>query len=668
MQPINNAQDIVGLFPTSVSQIKQLISTTLTSADHAICAIITIPDHERTFDNTARTFDTVNDHLSRLGGILSTIMYTNTDATLRTAAQEGLLERASFSIDKLIYNKPLFKAFEYYATHQAADEKLNDEETYFLKLTLDNAKKIGLFLPDNEQAKIKELIKKLNKLELEFENNINTSMQEIPIPEAELTGLSPEAISSLTTKNVDNITYKVLNTSYPVVTNVLEHCSVESTRKKIWEAFSNRAYPANEKVLHDIIQLRDELARMLHYKTYAHYDIDLMMAESPENVKRFLATIEPRAIKKAAHEFETYSKELPEGVTLTTDHKIKPWDFGYLKSWYKKKQYNLDSRYIAEFFPVESTLTNMFRVYETLLGLSFEKIPVAGLWDKEVSAIAIRSTADQTIRGYLLLDLFPRPNKYTHACFNPLTPSLKKADGTFVPGSGIVIANFPHPTPTQPALLKHDDVVTFFHEFGHALHAILGATELASFSGTSVKDDFVETPSQMFEEWMWNPDIIKSISKHYKTGEHLPDHVIAMMVQLKNFDSGMFVTRQLALTHLSLDYFTGAPQDLQKIMFDYFKALSPYVQLIPENHFYASFGHLGQGNYGSKYYNYLWSKFYALDLFETIKENGLLNPAIGTKLVEKVLGRGGSCPPQDCLRDFLGRETRSDAFFKNLGM
>ena len=191
---------------------------------------------------------------------------------------------------------------------------------------------------------------------------------------------------------------------------------------------------------------------------------------------------------------------------------------------------------------------------------------------------------------------------------------------------------------------------------------------MASFSGTNVKEDFIETPSQMFEEWMWDPEVIKSISKHYKTGEHLPDDIIAMMVRLKNFDSGMFVSRQLALTNMSLDYFMGADKDLQKIMFDYYAKLQPYVELLPDNHSYASFGHLASSNYGSKYYNYLWAKFYALDLFEAIKEQGLLNPAIGTKLVQAILGRGGSQPPQNLLHNFLGREPRSDAFFKNFGM
>lgn len=668
MHEINSAQDIVALFPTSTEALKKLVSSTLATCDQEISAIIAVPNQEKNFKNTARAFDTTNGRMARLGGILSVIMNTNQDAGLRAAAQEGLIEQANFSVEKLVYNKPLFKALEYYITNKSGTENLNEEEKYFLTQTMNNAQKNGLFLSDNEQATIKEFIKELTKLEIDFNNNINNALQEIPVEESALEGLSPEAINSLKTKTEHGITYRILNTTYPVVTNVLEHCSVEETRKKIWHAFANRAYPTNDALLQNIITLRHKLAQSLHYPSYAHYDIHLMMAQTPENVKKFLESIEQRAIKKGNNEIKEFVKDLPAGVTLTKDGLIKPWDFGYIKSWYKKKNYKLDSRYIAEFFPVESTLENIFKIYETFLGLTFEKVPVAGAWDKDVTAIAIRQTPDKKILGYLLLDLFPRPNKYTHACFSGLTPSLKTADGTRIPGSGVVIANFPHATPTQPALLKHEDVVVFFHEFGHAIHAILGATELASFSGTNVKDDFVETPSQMFEEWMWTPEIIQSISKHYKTGEHLPQNVIDVMVKLKNFDSGNFVCRQLALTNMSLDYFTGINKNLQSIMFDYYTKLQPRVQLIPENHSYASFGHLASGNYGSKYYNYLWSKFYALDLFESIKEQGLLNPAVGTKLVQSLLGRGGSCPPQNCLHDFLGREPRSDAFFRNLGM
>jgi len=218
----------------------------------------------------------------------------------------------------------------------------------------------------------------------------------------------------------------------------------------------------------------------------------------------------------------------------------------------------------------------------------------------------------------------------------------------------------------KPALLPHTDVVTFFHEFGHALHGLLGSTEMAGFSGTNVKSDFVEMPSQMLEEWMWDKGIIKDISNHYKTGNGLPEAMLDTMIMLKNLDSGDFVKRQLTFAKTALEYFKdGRSKDTTAIMRKFQKELRPYIAAMPEDNFQYSFGHLT--GYASKYYGYLWSKVYALDLFDYIKAHGLLDENVGKRYVECILSKGGSRPPQDLLREFLGREPNSTAFFKDLG-
>jgi thimet oligopeptidase len=229
-----------------------------------------------------------------------------------------------------------------------------------------------------------------------------------------------------------------------------------------------------------------------------------------------------------------------------------------------------------------------------------------------------------------------------------------------------VIANFPKATKDSPALLKRDDVITFFHEFGHAIHTLLGTTKLISQAGTHVKTDFVETPSQMLEEFMWDPHILESVTKHYKTGEKLPKETIEKIMELKRFDSGIFVLGQLYYAFLSLDLFKkGADKDIKAIARKLKDEINPFIAYNDKNNFYASFGHLT--GYGAKYYSYMWSKVFALDLFDHIKNKGYFS-GIGQQYADAVLAQGGSVNPFVLLERFLSRKPNQDAFIKDLGL
>jgi thimet oligopeptidase len=279
-----------------------------------------------------------------------------------------------------------------------------------------------------------------------------------------------------------------------------------------------------------------------------------------------------------------------------------------------------------------------------------------------------------------MLDLFPRPNKYSHAAHTTIIPATIAPDGTRIPDVSIVIANFSKPTATQPSLLKRSEVQTFFHEFGHALHAVLGATEIASLSGTHTKTDFVELPSQMLEEWLDDKDILKKVSKHYITGQPLPDDIIDTILSLKNLTSGYFVTRQAYLSSIALSYFGSYPnstsfslgtplketKDPHAIMRHLYTTILPHMAFNDNNHFYTSFGHLT--GYGAKYYGYLWSKVFALDIFAEIKKNGLLDPVIGQRYIQEVIGKGGAQDPNELLYNFLGRKPNTDAFLTEMGL
>jgi thimet oligopeptidase len=476
-------------------------------------------------------------------------------------------------------------------------------------------------------------------------------------------GLEDDYIATLTT---DDGLY-ILGVDYPTYFRVMENCTSAATRQKLYNAFSNRAYPVNEELLKAIMHKRDELAHLLGYPDYAYSDIDNEMAHTPERAQAFINDMIKRAAEKTDHEFALLTENLPASVTLSVDNKIQPWDNAFLQNNYKKTNFNLDEQKIAEYFPMQKTVDELLDIYRQFFSIEFQEEAASGLWHEDVTVVRVLNKQGDELLGTLMLDLYPRPNKYSHAAHTTIIPSTYQPDGTRIPDVSIVIANFSKPTATQPSLLKRTEVETFFHEFGHALHAVLGATEIASLSGTHTKTDFVELPSQMLEEWLADKDMLKKVSGHYLTGQPLPDDVIDTIIQLKNLTSGYFVTRQTYLASISLSYFgEGTNKDPHTIMKQLHSTIMKNSAFCEDNHFYTSFGHLT--GYGAKYYGYLWSLVFALDIFSEIKKHGLLNPEIGQKYIKEVLSKGGAQDPNELLYNFLGREPNTQAFFKEMGL
>lgn len=657
-------KSIVQFSPDQITQkTKQLID----AAQEQLNAIIAIPDAERTFDNTLHALSdimTLSD-LAVFAHMCVLLKEVSPDAAIRAAAEQALIAMQDFEVDAISKNREMFNAVKAYEQGNAHKENLRPDQRYFLDEVYRGYLRSGLELPDEKLEQVKQLNKELGKLSLQFSGHIAADASKIEVPCSDLAGCD-DAFIAMLPKTEDGKC--ILGVDYPTYFNVMENCTVSDTRKKLYFAFQNRAYPHNREVLCEIIKKRDELARVLGYTSYAHYDLEDEMVQHPDRAYEFLKDLHARAVKK---EKEEWRKLLPEckSIPQTRDGKLYPWDIMFAVSQFKKKHYNLDDRKVAEYFPVESTFKGLFAIYETFFNITFTELPATGLWHDEVTLLSVASKDEPDhVLGYLFLDLYPRPNKYSHAACFPIVPG-QLAEGhkpsTTIAG---VVANFPRATGDKPALMLLKDVKTFFHEFGHALHHVLGATPIAAHAGTHVKRDFVELPSQMLEEWLDDKEMLKLISKHYQTGEPLPDTMIDTILELRSFGTGSFVTRQVCLSLLSLDCFAPNPEKNPhqlwcNIMEDY---SSGFVVFEPETHFYASFGHLT--GYGAKYYGYLWSKVYALDLFSEIKKHGLLNPEIGRKYVREVLSKGGSQDPNELLRNFLGREPNAQAFFESMGL
>lgn len=663
---LSDAHEFPALLPRSSQEIKKLSEDTQRLVKQELDKILAIPAQERTFENTVYSFDRIGNLCygvpSRIIHLLSMV---SPDSSIRESAAQEQQTLSSFSIDTLRQNKAVYQMFQDYVQQlKEKGEQLNTEQQYYLDEVMKGFKQLGLHLPDEQQATIKKLLKKTTELSITFEKNIAEDTKTLVVSQEELDGMDDAYRSQLTTNDEGKY---VLKLSYPIYFPLMEYCHVESTRKKAYTLFNSRAYPQNIALLQELISTRAQLAQLLGYDSYAAFSISDEMAQSPKNVEAFLESLIAPGQKKIAEELAELKAELPESIELV-DGKFKPWDFLYTQAHIKKKKYQIDEREIAEYFPMHQTITGLLHVYEKFMGIQFKQVSLQGLWDETLHTISVErcQNGQKKILGYLVLDLHPRANKYSHACQTTVIPSSYDHD-QYRPGIAVVIANFPCATAQIPSLLKFNDVSTFFHEFGHALHALLGATHMLGFSGTAVKTDFVEMPSQMLEEWLYSKEILTMISHHYKTKEALPDHLIKKIINLKNFGNGHWVLRQTALSLLSLRcYKEDAIPDIEALMHDIFKSLTPYVLDVPENHFVSSFGHLT--GYGAAYYSYLWSKIFALDLFYHIKEFGLLNADIGSKYVREILQPGGSKDPNILLETFLGRKPNSDAFFKDLGL
>ncbi len=650
MNEISTFNDVQVLFANNVAHVQKIIAQMKSFGPEQVCAIVRIPDDQRTFANTAQAMDEIGRRVSIGLSVLGLLKEVSPDESIRTQAHDGLLLLQPFLQENLSKNVSLFKAFKAYVDGNARTDALNAQEKYYLQETMRAYAREGLLLPEPELKKVKELSTQLSQIGLQFEKNITDVTTKLPLSAQQLVGVPEPVLAGLQKDDKGNY---LVGLDYATVFPIMTHARDEKTRKAVFEAFDNRAYPQNYPLLKQLIAQRDELAHLLGFPTYAAYDLDDQMAKTPKIVEEFLNKIVAPARQKQAHEFKELTADLPATVTLTVD----------AQEQYKQKHFKLNDAEIAQYFPVAHVIEQILAIYQEFLGLTFEPLPAGGLWHESVQAFAVRNADDHVFRGYLLLDLYPRPHKYSHACMVDLVPPQRMHDGSLRSAVIAVIANFPTPTRAHPGLLRFTEVETFFHEFGHAMHGILGATQMSGFAGTSTKKDFVEVPSQMFEQWLKDPAIVRRLSCHYQTHEPLPDRLIGVLIKIDKFDIGDFTLRQLGIAQLSLKFFTGIPEDIQCLYQDITIRARPYIFFDSEkSHMPASFGHLIE--YAAKYYSYLWSKVYALDLFAKIKRDGLLNPTVGKVLIEKVLGRGGSAQPIELVRDFLGREPNADAYIQ----
>jgi len=562
---------------------------------------------------------------------------------------------------------------------QKAEEKkkLSPEGKRYLERLIRNGKRNGLDLSSDVQNKIKNIKRKMSELSIDYSKNLNEEKTTLEFSREEMGGVTEDFLAGLS-KNEENGKFQV-TLKYPHYFPVQKKCHVVETRAKMEKAFHSRCLAENTAILEDLIRLRKEQAFLLGYATHADFILDIRMAKNPAQVKEFLQDLRAKLQPLKDKEFTKFLEFKAEEAAkhgFENDGKINPYDLRYYMTLVEERLYAVDQNLLKEYFPLATVTEGLLSIYQKLLNLKFSLIPDAAVWHEDVTMYSVRDADSDALLGYFYLDLHPREGKYGHAAVFPLQPSCLKADGERQAAVVAMVANFSKPTADRPALLLHDEVVTFFHEFGHVMHGICAQTDYALFAGTRVERDFVEAPSQMLENWCWEKEPLTEMSGHYKDGSAIPDELLDKLIASNKANAGIFNLRQILLGTFDQTIHTGAASadaasDAGVDTAAVFSDLGAQIMGIPATpgtNMAASFGHLA-GGYDAQYYGYMWSEVFSMDMFTSrFKAEGVMSSSVGGDYRRYILKPGGSIDAAEMLRNFLGREPKSDAFLKSKGL
>lgn len=641
----------------------QAIKDALKRADDAVAKIIAVPAGQRNFDNTIGAMDALNARLDTDTSLFIFMQNVSPDAKVRAESRAADELVTNWAID-LGKREDLYKAIKAYADTKP---KLEGEQKRLLEFTMRDYRLSGMDLPEAKRNELKEIEKELNKLTIDFQTNIADDETVIPLSLKDLEGVPEDTINRQTMSNG----IVIVRVDGPTYSSVMEHAVNAETRHKVWLAYRRRAGLKNKAVLEEILKLRDRAAHLLGFNNSVDMVLTTRMAKDSKTVAKFYDELVPVVMKKALEDRAELDKAKQE---FTKDSKaiLDPWDYGFYSELVRKEKYAVDTEKVAEYFPMEKVFQGFFEITSKLYSITWKDITADAkslglpVWHEDVKLWGVYDKSGKLL-GRIYTDLYPRQGKYTHAACWGLQQRKVWQDGSVQVPLAALVCNFTKPTPTKPSLMPHDEVETFFHEFGHGLHHMLTEVKYARFSGTAVERDFVEAPSQMMENWVWEPEVLKLFARHYKTNEPLPASLLDGMQKARTVGSGIDTQGQLYLGQMDQAFHTapGGEIDTTKVAQEVYEKTTLY-KAQPGVLFQSSFGHLM--GYNGAYYGYLWSLVYAQDMFQRFKELGVLSPTTGDYYRKKVLAKGGSEDAMSMLRDYLGREPNMEAFYKHLGM
>ena len=623
-----------------------------------LAAFIAIPAEKRTFDNTILGYYRLFKKYHEALGVSGFLAYVSTDKKLRDTVTDLEMQISQYMVD-VAARRDIYRAIRAYTDTKP---QLDPVQAKLVKEMLIGFKYKGMDLNDEDLEKFKAINKEESQYSIEFDKNIREYKDPLYVTREQLKGLGEDYIQKLQ-KNADG--KYVVTLDYPDVVPFMKSAEDEEARKELEYKYNRRGGEKNVELLEKSLTLRRDAAHLLGYKTYADLQLEDRMAKTPKNVMTFLKDLQKKLAPMGEKETQllvSYKNE----KTGQKSREIFPWESAYWGYQYSKEHLNLDSEKIKEYFPSQVVIDGMLDLFGNLLGITFEPVNIP-VWHEDVKAFAIKDKQDKHLIAYFYMDLYPREGKYKHAACFDLVGGEEKEDGTYQTPFVAIVANMNKPSKDMPSLLKHGEVETLFHEFGHVLHNALTRAKYGPQAGTSVSWDFVEAPSQLLERWAWNPTVLKKISKHYKTGEPLPDDLIKRMIDAKNFGTATAYLRQnfFAQYDMTLHTLPKTP-DTTKLYFDLTKKIR-HVRLTPHTIPQASFGHI-MGGYDAGYYGYLWSEVIAEDFFSEFEKNGIFDTNTGLKYRREILEKGSTIEEETMVQNFLGRPVDNGPFLKSIGL
>jgi len=624
-----------------------------------------------TFENTIEALEFSGEALDRISSVFFNLNAAETSDEMQKIAQEISPLLTEFSND-ITLNEDLFKRIKS-VYEQKSNLNLTAEQTTLLNNKFKGFSRNGALLTEDKKLKLREIDTELAKLKLTFSENVlaETNNYQLHITKVEdLKGLpegAKEAAKSLAkSRNLEGWIFTLDHPSYlPFVTYVENR----KLRKEIAIAVGKKAFKNNEfdnqVITLKIAKLRFERAQLLGYKTHSHFVLEERMAQNPEKVKNFLNELLDKA-KPAANrelaELTAFAKSL-DGI-----EKLEKWDSSYYSEKLKQHKFNLDDEKLKPYFKLENVLNGAFTIAQKLFGLTFTEVFDIDKYHDEVTTYEVKDEFNELV-AIFYADFFPRKGKRNGAWMTSFKSQFIKNGKNERPHISNV-CNFTKPTETKPSLLTFNEVTTLFHEFGHGLHGMLANTIYPSLSGTSVYWDFVELPSQVMENWCYEPEALALFAKHFETGEIIPQEYVEKIKESASFQEGMATLRQLSFGLLDMAFHSNNPSEINDIK-AFEKATFEATSLFPdvaENCMSVSFSHIFAGGYSSGYYSYKWAEVLDADAFAYFQEHGIFNNEIATKFKDNILSKGGTELPMELYKRFRGQEPQPEALLKRAGL
>jgi len=637
-----------------------------------IAAIVENPDPP-TFANTIEELERSGATLNRVSNVFFAVNGAHSNDTTRGVAKEIAPELSAHG-DDIALNKPLFDRVE--AVYRQRDDlDLTPEQQRLLEETYKQFVRAGANLDQDAQARLREINAELASLSQDFRNNLleETNAFEMLVTDRADLGNLPESLVASAAAEAQRRGHEcgecwVFTLQRPSINPFLEYSPNRELRKKIFLGYAMRGNNDNEhdnkNILSRMAALRAERAELMGYETHAHYVLSDNMAENPENVYQLLGKVWEPALEVAKQEVAAMQALMTaDGI----EGDIEGWDWRYYTERVRKERYDFDQEALRPYFEVGAVRDGVFKVANELFGLTFKQRDDLPKWHPDQEVFEVRDS-DGSHLTILYMDFFIRESKRGGAWMNALRVQ-SKLDGEVMP---IVTNNFNYPPPTgdNPSLLSYSEASTLFHEFGHALHGMLSDVTYGSLAGTATPRDFVEFPSQVMENWMSEPEVLRMFARHYKTGEPIPQEYIDKITAMQKFNQGFATVEYMAAAYLDMDYHTlSEPVEVaaNKFETDSMNEIGLIEQIIPR---YRStyFAHIFAGGYSAGYYSYLWSEVLDADAFQAFKETSLFDPDTAARFRKFILSQGGTRPGMELYEDFRGRPPSIEPLLERRGL